>query len=143
MCNCCSPPKQPRHARHLALREPSFSFLYSYCRDKTPLVVDEIKWYVTLSFAKARSTHIMISSGVSTPPCGRSDLQHEWESERWNRTTLERERLKVRMPVSFVNRADASSEAERTTSTLTRLLQKCPLSSSAFFHTALKDAQQH
>ena len=35
------------------------------------------------------------SSGVSTPPCGSSDLQHEWESERWNRTTLERERLKV------------------------------------------------
>ena len=51
------------------------------------------------------------------------------------------------MPVSFVNKvasaADASSEAERTTSTLTRLLQKCPSSSSAFFHTALKDAQQH
>ena len=31
-------------------------------------------------------THIMIFSGVSTPPCGSSDLQHEWESERWNRT---------------------------------------------------------
>ena len=67
------------------------SFLDSYCRDKTPLVVDEIKWYATTSIAKARSTHIMISSGVSSPPCGRSDLQHEWESERWNRTTLERE----------------------------------------------------
>ena len=53
------------------------SFLDSYCCDVTSLVVDEIKCY--------KYPH-HDSSGVSTPPCGSSDLQHEWESERWNCT---------------------------------------------------------
>ena len=65
-------------------------FLDSYCCDVTSIVVDEIKGYHNINCESYKYPH-HDSSGVSTPPCGSSDLQHEWESERWNRTTLERE----------------------------------------------------
>ena len=48
-------------------------FLDSYCCDVTNINCESYKY----------PHHD--SSGVSTPPCGSSDLQHERESERWNR----------------------------------------------------------
>ena len=61
------------------------SFLDSYCCDVTSIVVDEIKGYHNINCESYKYPH-HDSSGVSTPPCGSSDLQHEWESERWNCT---------------------------------------------------------